>query len=197
MNRLLTVLLLALTLALTLTAAAQAKPAKAPPPKPQATTPGEAAAPPASFHGIPWGTRLADVKDMEVMERNGPAAYAKVKGAPPRIADIAVNDLVYAFCNDQFAGSMATFQGRDRYDAILSLLSARYGQPVRPSETTDNLGWPLGDVLIMLEFDAPIAVGSLSYLHALIYAPCAAPPDQAPAPGVSPGASPAAAPKTP
>lgn len=195
MNRLLTVLLLVLTLALA--PAAHAKPAKAPPPpKPTATPPGQAA-PPASFHGIPWGTRLTDVKDMEVMERNGPAAYAKVKGAPPRIADIAVNDLVYAFCNDQFSGSMATFQGRDRYDAILSLLSARYGQPVRPSETSDNVGWPLGDVLIMLEFDAPIAVGTLSYLHAPTYAPCAAPSDQLPAPGAPTDAPSAIAPKTP
>jgi hypothetical protein len=34
------------------------------------------------------GTRLGDVKDMTVVEKNGPAAYAKIPGMSPRLGDI-------------------------------------------------------------------------------------------------------------
>ena len=187
MNRMLyaALLLLALVPAVHAKTAKEAKPVQVP-----ALPPGVLAAP-NSFHGILWGTPLADIKDMTVQERNGQAAYAKVTGASPRIADVAVTDLVYAFCQDRFAGAMATFQGRDRFEAILKLMTARYGQPVKPAESSENLGWPMGDVLIMLEFDAPILAGTLSYLHAPTYAPCESPVDQA-----APPAEPQAGPQT-
>lgn len=148
--------------------------ADAPPAVPAVPSEGQSAAaePPASFHGIAWGTPLADVKDMTVVEKNGPAAYAKVAGVSPRIAQVDVSDIVYAFCDDRFAGAMATFQGRDRLAAIREVVARRYGQPVAPGDATENVGWPMGDVLIMLEFDALVGVGVLSYLHTPTYAPC-------------------------
>lgn len=184
----------ALLLLVALCATAQAKPAKTAPPASAPVPDVLIPAAPSSFHGIPWGTPLSEVKDMEVRERTGPAAYAKAKNIAPRIVDVDVNDLVYAFCEDRFAGAMAAFQGKDRYDALLALLAARYGQPVRPAEDSANVGWPLGDVLIMLEFDAPIAAGTLSYLHTPTYAPCTA-PEEPPTPGAAPGTAPAAEPQ--
>jgi|GEM_PF-1584096 len=151
-----------------------------------------AAEPPASFHGIAWGTPLADVKDMTVVEKNGPAAYAKVTGLSPRIADVAVTEIVYAFCNGLFSGAMATFRGQDRLEAIREVVAKRYGPPVVPGDGAQAVGWPLGDVMIMLEFDAPIGVGVLSYLHAPTYAPCAGAGEQAP-PAASPATEPQAA----
>lgn len=173
--------------------------ADAPPAVPAVPSEGQSAAaePPASFHGIAWGTPLADVKDMTVVEKNGPAAYAKVTGLTPRIADVAVTEIVYAFCNDLFSGAMATFRGQDRLEAIRAVVAKRYGPPVVPGDGTQAVGWPLGDVMIMLEFDAPIGVGVLSYLHAPTYAPCAGEGGQTP-PAAPPATEPqAASPKAP
>ncbi len=152
--------------------------AVAAPAAPSRTAPSEAAPavataePPTSFHGIAWGTPLSEITGMAVVEKNGPAAYAKVAGVSPRIAQVDVSDIVYAFCDDRFAGAMATFQGRDRLAAIREVVARRYGQPVAPGDATENVGWPMGDVLIMLEFDALVGVGVLSYLHTPTYAPC-------------------------
>lgn len=140
---------------------------------------------PKSFHGIAWGTPLGDIKDMTVVERNGPASYAKIPGMTPRLGDVPVDEIVYAFCNDRFAGSMSTFQGRDRFTAIKDLLTSRHGQPAAPEGATDNAGWPLGDVLILLEFDPVLKVGTLNYVNVPEYAPCTA-PTGAPSPGATP-----------
>ncbi|MFZ5812049.1 MAG: hypothetical protein ACOY4F_08415 [Thermodesulfobacteriota bacterium] len=154
---------------------------------PAAETPRTGSAPsvtfpisPKSFHGIEWGTRLGDVKDMTVVEKNGPAAYARIPGMSPRLGDIPVTEVVYAFCNDRFAGSMTTFQGKDRLAAIRDLLTRRYGQPVKPDGPGENAGWPLGNVLIMLEYDDLLNVGTLNYVHVPEYAPCTAPAETSP-----------------
>ncbi|QLA17535.1 hypothetical protein [Desulfolutivibrio sulfoxidireducens] len=153
---------------------------KSPEPSPKTPQAGDAPSvafpiSPKSFHGIAWGTSLGDIKDMTVLERHGPAIYAKIQGGTPRLGDIPVTEIVYAFCNDRFAGSMATFPGKDRFAAVKDLLASRHGQPVKPDETSENVGWPLGDVLIMLEFDAILNVGTLNYVHVLEYGPCTAP----------------------
>jgi hypothetical protein len=199
MNRCLAVSLLVSVLALCPEAGVRQALGAQPAPSPKSSpgVPAPAAQPPASFHGIAWGTPLADIKGMAVVEKNGPAAYAKVPGLPPRIAEVEVTEVVYAFCNDLFSGAMATFQGKDLLEALRAVVAKRYGQPVTPGETGENVGWPLGDVMIMLEYDAPIGVGVLSYLHAPTFLPCKGVGEQTPAETIPQMAAPATPPKAP
>jgi hypothetical protein len=75
---------------------------------------------------------------------------------------------------------MTTFQGKDRLAAIRDLLTRRYGQPVKPDGPGESAGWPLGNVLIMLEFDDLLNAGTLNYVHVPEYAPCTAPAGTSP-----------------
>lgn len=142
--------------------------------------PGKVIKEPNAFHGTKWGTPMAAVPDLTVVEKDGQAAYATVEGVVYRIGDAFLSNVVYGFCQDKFAAVMVEYKGRKAYDAIRKFLSAKYTEPVQVEEHPDDLGWPIGNVLIRMEFSREKDAGTLSYFYQPLYAPCSGPGGTAP-----------------
>jgi len=134
--------------------------------------PGKVLTEPNAFHGVKWGTPMAAVPDLKLEERDGQAAYATVPGVVYRIGDAFLANVVYAFCQDKFAAVMVEYKGRKAHDSIKKFLVAKYTAPVEVAGNPDSLGWPIGNVLIRMEFSADKDAGALSYFYQPLYAPC-------------------------
>ena len=89
--------------------------------------------------------------DLTVVEKNGQAAYATAEGVVYRIGDAFLTNVVYAFCQDKFAAVMVEYKGRRAYDSIRNFLAAKYTKPVEVEGRSDDVGWPLGNVLIRMD----------------------------------------------
>lgn len=137
--------------------------------------PGKVIKEPNAFHGTKWGTPMAAVADLKVMEKDGQAVYATVEGVVYRIADTFLSNVVYGFCQDKFAAVMVEYKGRKAHDAIRKFLEAKYTPALEVEGRPDDLGWPIGNVLIRMEFSKEKDSGTLSYFYQPFYAPCAGP----------------------
>jgi hypothetical protein len=135
-------------------------------------TPGKLITEPNAFHGIKWGTPMAAVSDIKVVEKAGQAVYASVPGVVYRIGDSFMNDVVYAFCQDKFAAVMVEFRGRKAFESVKKFLTEKYTPPLLMGDKADSLGWPIGNVLIRMEYTAADDSGMMSYFYQPLYAPC-------------------------
>ena len=154
--------------------AAQAKPHAPAGQVPTGTVdvPGKIITEPNAFHGTKWGTPLTAVPDIVVVEKAGQAAYAAVPGVVYRIGDAFMDNVVYGFCQDKFAAVMVEFKGRKAFESVKKFLTGKYTPPVELGGNADSLGWPIGNVLIRMEFEVVKDLGTLSYFYQPLYAPC-------------------------
>ena len=137
--------------------------------------PGKVIKEPNAFHGTKWGTPMAAVPDLTVVEKDGQAAYGRVEGAVYRIADVFMADVVYGFCQDKFAAVMVEYKGRKGHGAIRDFLAGKYGKPVEVEGRGDDLGWPVGNILIRMQFSPQKDAGTLSYFYLPLFEPCSGP----------------------
>ncbi len=145
---------------------------EAPEGAPPEDAPGRMIKEPASFNGIKWGAKLADVPDLKVIGEYGGVRYAAVPDAVYRIGDVFVNEVTYAFCDEGFAAVRLEFTGRDKLDSIARIIGEKYSTPVRLEGKTEQFGLPLGNVLIMLEYDPKTDAGALGYSYRPIFDNC-------------------------
>ncbi|WP_428563322.1 MAG: hypothetical protein ACP59X_23695 [Solidesulfovibrio sp. DCME] len=143
-------------------------------------TPGKVIKEPNAFHGTKWGTPMAAVPDLTVVEKDGQAAYATVEGAVYRIGDAFLNNMVYGFCQDKFAAVMVDYKGAKAHESIRKFLIGKYTPPVEVEDKPEDLAWPLGNVLIRLQFFKDKDAGTLSYFYQPLFAPCSGPGGTAP-----------------
>lgn len=143
-------------------------------------TAGKVIKEPNAFHGTKWGTPMAAVPDLTVVEKDGQAAYATVDGVVYRIGDAFLGNVVYGFCQDKFAAVMVEYQGAKAHDSIRKFLVGKYTPPVEVEGRPYDLAWPLGNVLIRLEFSKDKNAGTLSYFYQPLFTPCAGPGGTAP-----------------
>ncbi len=134
--------------------------------------PGKVIKEPNAFHGVKWGTPMAAVPDLAVVEKDGQAAYATASDVVYRIGDAFLTNVVYGFCQDKFAAVMVEYKGRRAHESIRKFLTAKYTAPIEVEGKSDSLGWPIGNVLIRMEFSAPNDAGTLSYFYQPLFAPC-------------------------
>lgn len=135
--------------------------------------PGKVITEPNAFHGVKWGTPMAAVPDLRLAERDGQAAYATVPGVVYRIAGAFLSNVVYGFCQDKFAAVMVEYKGRKAHESIKKFLAGKYTEPVEVEGKPDSLAWPIGNVLIRMEYAPDKDAGALSYFYQPLYAPCA------------------------
>ena len=153
--------------------AAQPKEPKESGPADAVDVPGKVIKEPNAFHGTKWGTPLAAVPDMTMVEKDGQATYATAEGVVYRIGEAFLSGVVYAFCQDKFAAVMVEYKGRKAHESIRSFLVSKYTKPVEVEGRGDDLGWPVGNVLIRMQFSPEKDVGTLSYFYQPLFLPCA------------------------
>lgn len=142
--------------------------------------PGKVIKEPNAFHGIKWGTAMAAVPDLTVVEKSGQATYASVDGVVYRIGEVFLTNVIYNFCQDRFAAVMVEYKGRKAHESIRNFLAGKYSKPVDVKGSGDDLGWPLGNVLIRMAFSPVTDTGTLSYFYQPLYVPCVDQGEKAP-----------------
>ncbi len=140
--------------------------------------PGRIIREPASFHGMKWGTKIEEVKDMKVVGEYEGIRYATVPGTVYRIGDVFINEVVYAFCKDGFGAVRLEFSGRDKLDAVKAIIAEKYTEPLRLDGDAENYALPLGNVLIRIEYDGKTDIGALGYYYRPVYEKCATTPEK-------------------
>jgi hypothetical protein len=135
-------------------------------------TPGKVIKEPNAFNGIKWGTAMAAIPDLTVAERDGQAAYATAEGVVYRIGDAFLSGVVYGFCQDKFAAVMVEYKGKKNHESIKNFLAGKYSKPIDLEGKGVELGWPVGNVLIRMQYSPERDAGTLSYFYEPLYAPC-------------------------
>jgi hypothetical protein len=135
-------------------------------------TPGKVIREPNAFNGIKWGTGLAAIPDLSVAERDGQAAYATAEGVVYRIGEAFLSGVVYGFCQDKFAAVMVEYKGKKNHESIKNFLAGKYAKPIDLEGRGNDLGWPIGNVLIRMHYTPETDAGTLSYFYQPLYAPC-------------------------
>jgi hypothetical protein len=135
-------------------------------------TPGKVIKEPNAFNGIKWGTAMAAIPDLTVAERDGQAAYATAEGVVYRIGDAFLSGLVYGFCRDKFAAVMAEYKGKKNHESIKNFLAAKYLKPIDLEGKGNDLGWPVANVLIRMQYRPETDSGTLSYFYLPLYSAC-------------------------
>lgn len=138
--------------------------------------PGRIIKEPASFHGVKWGTKIEDIKDMQVIGEYEGMRYATVPGTVYRIGDVFINEVVYAFCKDGFGAVRLEFSGRDKLDAVKAIIAEKYTEPLRLDGDGESYVLPLGNVLIRIEYDGKKNIGALGYYYRPVYESCSPSP---------------------
>ena len=134
--------------------------------------PGKVIKEPNAFNGIKWGTAMAAIPDLTVAERDGQAAYATAEGVVYRIGEACLSGVVYGFCQDKFAAVMVEYKGRKNHESIKNFLAGKYSKPIDLEGKGVELGWPVGNVLIRMQYSPERDAGTLSYFYEPLYAPC-------------------------
>jgi hypothetical protein len=82
---------------------------------------------PKGFHGIPWGTALANLPDMTLVESTTRIKQFDLKQSPPRLGDIVVESLRLVSIDGKFARVVVRYQGPATHQSILKYLQAQFG----------------------------------------------------------------------
>jgi len=82
---------------------------------------------PKGFQGIPWGTPLANLPNVTLVESTTRIKQFDLKQSPPRLGDIAVESLRLVSIDAKFARVVVRYQGPATHQSILKYLQAQFG----------------------------------------------------------------------
>ncbi len=82
---------------------------------------------PKGFQGIPWGTTLANLPDMTLVESATRIKQFDLKQNPPRLGDITVESLRLVSIDGKFARVVVRYQGMATHQSILKYLQSQFG----------------------------------------------------------------------
>lgn len=82
---------------------------------------------PKGFQGIPWGTALANLPDVTLVESAARIKQFDLKQSPPRLGDIAVESLRLVSIDAKFARVVVRYQGLATHQSVLKYLQAQFG----------------------------------------------------------------------
>ena len=82
---------------------------------------------PKGFQGIPWGTALANLPDVTVVESASRITQFGLKRTPPRLGEITVDSLRLVSIDGKFARVVVRYQGMTTHQSILKHLQSQLG----------------------------------------------------------------------
>ena len=82
---------------------------------------------PKGFQNIPWGTALANLPDVTLVESAARIKQFDLKQNPPRLGDITVESLRLVSIDAKFARVVVRYQGLATHQSVLKYLQAQFG----------------------------------------------------------------------
>ena len=114
---------------------------------------------PKGFQGIQWGTTLANLPDMTLVESTTRIKQFGLKQSPPRLGDIAVESLRLVSIDGKFARVVVRYQGMATHQSILKYLQSQFGPlDLTPGQITrgvlQQFTWSGPETDVDLTYDA-------------------------------------------
>ena len=82
---------------------------------------------PKGFQGIPWGTALATLPNVSLIESAARIKQFDLKQSPPRLGEITVESLRLVSIDAKFARVVVRYQGMATHQSVLKYLQAQFG----------------------------------------------------------------------
>lgn len=118
---------------------------------------------PEGFRGIKWGTNIAELPDMRLLEDAGNSKYYIRKNDKMKIGDADLERVVYGFYEERFFAVLIDFNELSNFLKIKETLFQQYGVCFRPNEFTELYYWMGIDVYIGLKYNEFLAKGDVVY----------------------------------
>ena len=80
------------------------------------------------FHGIGWGTALADVEELILVESSNPVQTYVLKNRSPQLGNIALDSLRFVAIDGEFARVSIRYSGGENHNRILAYFESKLGQ---------------------------------------------------------------------
>ena len=131
------------------------------------------------FRGLAWGTPLSALKEPELREQKGDAAYYVQPGDSPEVLGAEAREIVYMFCKGGLAGVLVRYDGLGNHNTLQAELAERYGAAVQsPENAWGDVSWRYldGNTVIMHEYSPKGYTGALAWMSQEELAPCRAAP---------------------
>lgn len=82
---------------------------------------------PNGFHGIPWGTSLAELPQLTLAEPGESVKGYEFNNGPPMLGQAKVESLRLSSVGGQFARVTIRYRGQGTHEVILNYLQSEYG----------------------------------------------------------------------
>ncbi len=82
---------------------------------------------PKGFQGIPWGTALAGLPDVTLVESADRIKQFDLKQGPPRLGEATVESLRLVSIDGKFARAIVRYQGMKTHQLVLKHLQSQFG----------------------------------------------------------------------
>jgi len=83
---------------------------------------------PRGFGGIRWGTSLADIAELSLIEPGERFKAYTFKNAPPQLGNIKVEYVKFHAIDDQFARVTIRYQGEETHKLVMNYLESTFGK---------------------------------------------------------------------
>jgi hypothetical protein len=80
------------------------------------------------FHGIPWGTALASVEELLLIESSDHVQAYVLKDSSPRLGNVPVESLRFVTIEGQFARVSIHYAGGENHLRILAYFESKFGR---------------------------------------------------------------------
>lgn len=82
---------------------------------------------PKGFHGIPWGTSLAEIPTLVLVDEGTRVQGYELKDGPPPFGEAKVDTVKFSTIEGKFARVTIRYRGKGNHEKILAHLQAQFG----------------------------------------------------------------------
>ena len=121
---------------------------------------------PRSFNGIPWGTKISDLQQMNFVESKGQLKAYVIENDDLKIGTIDLKVAFYLFSEEHFCGVLVEYKGAENHEIMKNIYFEKYGKPdiTNQEEMRWEWVWP-GEVGVAVKYDKQKETGYLIYLY--------------------------------
>lgn len=111
------------------------------------------------FYGIRWGTRLADVQDLALIESTDRIQTYQLRNNQAQLGDVKLDNMQFVALEGVFARVTIHYSGNDNHTHLLAYLQSEYG-PIERSPGSMMRGmsqqftWRTGDTEVNLTYQS-------------------------------------------
>lgn len=121
--------------------------------------------PEKGFRDMSWGTPMAEIGGMTILERGGGRWKCGIRDSEQlNIGGVDVESITYIFIDHAFAGIDVTFGGQAAFGHLIRKLEKTLGQPTVVNKNMKMVAWKQDATTVLLRYYTRQNYGTLKYM---------------------------------